>query len=599
MAINVRQVLRKAQKLVKAGDTDSAEKNYISILSQYPKNKQALEGLTSLKQNLQTPKIHQYKQHLNNLIRLYHEKKFDCVIAEGEQILAGQLHWPRIHSLVAAANLELGNLDAAVGLYSKALELEPNYAEAHNNISIALKKLGQLEEALEHCDQAIALRKDYAEAYNNRGNVLSSLGDTQQALSSFLNAVRIRSGYAEAHNNLGNILRGLGRHKEAISSFKEASRLNPNYAEACSNLANAYDDLGQFDKAISCYKKAIQLDPFFASAYRNLSRHLRYGEDDPLVKQMNGLLGSPNCSNDDLMNIRFALGKANADIGDCAQAFEHFYHGNRLRKTQLGYDISSDQALFASIKELFSHGVAALDVTPTLSDKKPIFVLGMPRSGTTLVEQILASHPLVHGAGELQLMPQLVRSANHGIISNHSDMQSIRDAYLSAVQQLAPDKPYIVDKMPYNFVWIGHILTTLPEAKIVHLKRDAVAVCWSNFKHCFSSAGNGFSYDLEDVARYYRLYEELMLFWHQQFPGRILDFSYEALTNNQADETHRLLEYVELEWDDRCIDFHATERAVATASSRQVRQKLYQGSSEEWRRYETYLRPMINILQEI
>jgi len=347
---------------------------------------------------------------------------------------------------------------------------------------------------------------------------------------------------------------------------------------------------------MAAYNNAIRLNPSYAQAYRNLSEIKRYGEDDPLVKQMNDLLGSPNCSNDDLMNIRFALGKANADIGDCAQAFEHFYHGNRLRKTQLGYDISSDQALFASIKELFSHGVAALDVTPTLSDKKPIFVLGMPRSGTTLVEQILASHPLVHGAGELQLMPQLVRSANHGIISNHSDMQSIRDAYLSAVQQLAPDKPYIVDKMPYNFVWIEHILTTLPEAKIVHLKRDAAAICWSNFKHCFSSVGNGFSYDLEDVARYYRLYEELMLFWHQQFPGRILDFSYEALTNNQADETHRLLEYVELEWDDRCIDFHATERAVATASSRQVRQKLYQGSSEEWRRYETYLRPMLNII---
>ena len=567
---------------------------------------------------------------LDFLYTLYRQGKLDDVLVQSSNLLEQGVNSAEIYAIMGGAYTGLGMLETAAEHFLTALKINPDNAEIHNNVAVVLKNLGRMQEAELHGRTALELAPNYAQAFDNLGNLLKSLGRNQEALAhhnkavelqpqsarshnnvgndlralghhekaipSFVRALEINPSYAEAHNNLGSALNSLGRYKEAIASYANAIAIKPNIAIFYNNIGNSYHHLGDFSDAMAAYNNAIRLNPSYAQAYRNLSEIKRYGEDDPLVKQMNDLLGSPNCSNDDLMNIRFALGKANADIGDCAQAFEHFYHGNRLRKTQLGYDISSDQALFASIKELFSHGVAALDVTPTLSDKKPIFVLGMPRSGTTLVEQILASHPLVHGAGELQLMPQLVRSANHGIISNHSDMQSIRDAYLSAVQQLAPDKPYIVDKMPYNFVWIGHILTTLPEAKIVHLKRDAAAICWSNFKHCFSSVGNGFSYDLEDVARYYRLYEELMLFWHQQFPGRILDFSYEALTNNQADETHRLLEYVELEWDDRCIDFHATERAVATASSRQVRQKLYQGSSEEWRRYETYLRPMLNII---
>ena len=567
---------------------------------------------------------------LDFLYTLYRQGKLDDVLVQSSNLLEQGVNSAEIYAIMGGAYTGLGMLETAAEHFLTALKINPDNAEIHNNVAVVLKNLGRMQEAELHVRTALDLAPNYAQAFDNLGNLLKSLGRNQEALAhhnkavelqpqsarshnnvgndlralghhekaipSFVRALEINPSYAEAHNNLGSALNSLGRYKEAIASYANAIAIKPNIAIFYNNIGNSYHHLGDFSDAKAAYNNAIRLNPSYAQAYRNLSEIKRYGEDDPLVKQMNDLLGSPNCSNDDLMNIRFALGKANADIGDCAQAFEHFYHGNRLRKTQLGYDISSDQALFSSIKKLFSHGVAALDVTPTLSDKKPIFVLGMPRSGTTLVEQILASHPLVHGAGELQLMPQLVRSTNHEIISNQCDMPPIRDAYLSAVQQLAPDKAYIVDKMPYNFIWIGHILTTLPEAKIVHLKRDAVAVCWSNFKHCFSSAGNGFSYDLEDVAHYYRLYEELMLFWHQQFPGRILDFSYEALTYNQADETKRLLEYVGLEWDDRCIDFHATERSVSTASSKQVRQKLYQGSSQEWRSYESFLRPMLDII---
>ena len=569
-------------------------------------------------------------ENLNSLYTLYRQGHITEVLAEGEILLDLGQSSAELYSIIGAANIAKGMLDRGLENLLKALEIEPNSAEIHNNLSVTLKKIGRLQEAETHGLKSLNLAPDFSPAYSNLGNVLihlkrnkealahyikalelqpdsanshndvgrgfRALGNNEQSISYFKQAIVIAPRYAAAHNNLGSALNSLGRHEEAVASYSSAIAINPKIAVFYNNIGTSYHQLGNFTDAIASYSTAIQLDPNYALAYRNLSEIKRYGEDDPNVKKMDDLLASPNCSNVDLMNIRFALGKANVDIGDFAKAFEHFYHGNRLRKAQLEYDIRVDETLFSDIKRLFSNSITPLDITPKPSDKTPIFVVGMPRSGTTLVEQILASHPLVHGAGELQLMHQRVASGKARLMPNLQELKSIRDSYLTGLRQLDSNKPYVVDKMPYNFLWIGYILTCLPEAKIVHLKRHAVATCWSNFKHCFSSAGNGFSYDLEDVAHYYKLYDELMLFWHQRFPGRILDFGYEALTHNQSYETKRLLEYVGLCWDDRCIDFHQTERTVSTASSRQVRQKLYQGSSEEWHSYEEHLQPMLNIL---
>ena len=227
----------------------------------------------------------------------------------------------------------------------------------------------------------------------------------------------------------------------------------------------------------------------------------------------------------------------------------------------------------------------------------PIFVLGMPRSGTTLVEQVLASHSRVFGAGELELLESAV--AAHGSTEIPPSIDSftrIRDAYRQGLAKLGVAEAFVTDKMPLNFRWIGYICTALPEARIVHVQRDARATCWSCFKHYFSSRGNGFASDLRDVARYYRLYADLMAFWHDRFPGRIHDLSYEALTEHQEDQTRSLLAYLGLDWEDACLAFHLAERSVQTASATQVRQRLYQGSSEAWRRYEAHLGPMLEVL---
>jgi hypothetical protein len=326
-----------------------------------------------------------------------------------------------------------------------------------------------------------------------------------------------------------------------------------------------------------------------------------YQVDDPQIHQMLELLERCTASDKDRMHLNFALGKAHDGIGKHDEAFLHFSDGNRLRKEELEYDISSARAPFARIKSRFSQAVSALDGFKESEDargQRPVFVLGMPRSGTTLVEQILASHSQVYGAGELALLGQSVNTFDWDSTQLSSDqLSSIRKSYFSGLAKIGAPEPYITDKMPLNFLWIGLIFAAIPEAKVVHVKRDARATCWSNFKHYFSRKGTGFAYDLQDVAEFYKLYSDLMAFWHQKFPGQIYDLNYEMLTEHQEDETRKLIKHVGLDWEDQCLEFHKTRRAIRTASATQVRQKMYQGSSEEWRKYERHLAPMVELLK--
>jgi hypothetical protein len=308
----------------------------------------------------------------------------------------------------------------------------------------------------------------------------------------------------------------------------------------------------------------------------------------------------------DKMHLGFALGKAFDDIGDAERAFRYFLKGNHLRKKELGYDIGSDKRLFSLIKSIFETGELKTpeEIEPVTGHKKqPIFIVGMPRSGTTLAEQILASHSQVFGAGELDILNKIAISTLNDFKNNRSEkltndeIVSIWEMYFAELNKIGGDEPNITDKMPLNFRWIGFILTNMPEAKVINLQRDPIATCWSVFKHYFSSKGTGYAYDLVDVAEHYKMYVSLMDFWRAKFPNQIFDLNYEALTENQEKETRKLLKYCDLEWEEQCLEFHKTERAVKTASSAQVRQAMYQGSSEAWRKYEAHIQPMIRALE--
>ena len=289
-------------------------------------------------------------------------------------------------------------------------------------------------------------------------------------------------------------------------------------------------------------------------------------------------------------------------MGDYDRAFSFFHEGNRIRKVFLNYDISIDRKKFDNIKESDlndkSNGTFSLNI---LSNNRytPIFILGMPRSGTSLVEQIVSSHSQVYGAGELRSLPWAVQEAiDSGIDDPRKKLELLRSSYMKRVEYFERDESYITDKMPYNFLHIDKIINAIPEAKIIHMVRDPRAVCWSNFRQLFSDAGNGNTHDIEDIAHYYVMYAELMDFWRERFPGGFYDLDYQRLTENQEEETRKLIEYLGLEWEDACLSFHKNKRVVRTASMFQARKKMYTGSSEEWRRYEAHLQPMIRILED-
>ena len=318
---------------------------------------------------------------------------------------------------------------------------------------------------------------------------------------------------------------------------------------------------------------------------------------------MLSILNNNSLGINDRTNLNFALAKAYEDIKDFDKQFKALNTGNSLRKKELNYSIERDFKLFTRIKEAFNPPPSIL--RKPLNDSStitPIFILGMPRSGTSLVHQILDSHYKVRGMGELNYLNKSVFpiiSKNNNLDKaglTEGDLKIIREEYLNSISSLQLKEGVFVDKMPLNFRYIGFILSAIPEAKIIHTTRSPFATCWSIYKHYFSSAGHGWAYNLDDLAGFYAIYSNIMDFWHQTFPDKIYDLCYEDLTTNQEEETRKLLEYCELDWDENCLNFHTNKRAVKTASALQVRQKMYQGSSEAWKKHEEYLQPLIKAL---
>ena len=297
------------------------------------------------------------------------------------------------------------------------------------------------------------------------------------------------------------------------------------------------------------------------------------------------------------INICFSLASAYKDLNHLDNFFKFLNEGNALRKKELGYDITQSQNVHSAIVNLFSSKQSLINKPKDKPSIRPIFIVGMPRSGTSLVEQIISSHHEVYGAGELLTLrkvidPILVKYLNNNKYKvTKKDYLLIREQYLDSLSNLNVSNKIITDKMPVNFRLIGFILSAMPEAKIIHIKRDARATCWSNFQQYFSD-GNGFSFNQEDLVKFYALYSEMMDFWDKLFPNKIYDISYEELTKNQKKETQKLLNYCELDWDENCLKFHKNVRGVVTASKAQVRKKMYQGSSEAWKKYESNLKTL-------
>lgn len=505
---------------------------------------------------------------------------------------------PLLFNLAGVCFKELGDLEAAIKMLNIAISLNTNYAEAHYNIAVIFQSQKQTEMALKSYQRAIAISPNYADAYNNLGNLLLEIGQFQESIQTLEWAVAYKHDFAEAFYNLGNAFNAFDMPQKAITNFNRAIALKSDYANAYFHLALTFKDLGNKNDFLKNIKIVLKLKPSWGAAYFHFSQVTQFIKNDPLLIQMLNILKNSDLDEVDKTNINFALAKAYEDVKDHDKQFKALDEANRLRKKSLKYNISRDQKLFFRIKEAFNPVPEILTKEHCENSKiTPIFILGMPRSGTSLVHQILDSHYQVHGAGELNYLNKAVFpfiKENNSIDESgfsEKNLISIRHKYLNSISSLSFDEAYIVDKMPLNFRYIGFILSAFPEAKIIHTQRNPMATCWSIYKYFFN--GNAYSFNQEDLAKFYGLYKDIMKLWHSIFPDKIYDLNYEYLTSNQESETRKILEYCNLDWDENCLDFHINKTAVKTTSSMQVREKMYQGSSEVWRQYESYLQPLI------
>ena len=535
------------------------------------------------------------KDHINFILNKFKNKEYPKALKLSLDITNVFPKYQQGWKILAAIYIEMGNYSQALEANKISIKLVPNDASAYFNYGITLTLSEKLIEAINAYNKAIYLKPNYIEALNNLGILYNKIEEFNKARDIFIKIVSIRPNIT-TYTNLGNVYKNIKNNEEAIACYKKAISIDKNYYQGYFNLGIIYTSIGKIDDAIINFEKSIFLNPNYAEAHRQLSLLKKYSLNDEHLKYLLKFYNKNGISDFHKCNISFALGKANEDLGDYNKSLFFYHEANSLRKKLLNYHINQDIRLFSQIKNSFSSYKNIKIDDKIKSSPYPIFVLGMPRSGTTLIEQIISSHSMVYGAGEISFI------GNHGSSLALNKLESKLDyfvnfkkKYLDRLMNLSSKHKYVVDKMPSNFIYIGLIKVVFPNAKIVHVKRDPAATCWSNYKKYFISKNLGYCYSLTDIVEYYKLYKNLMDFWNDQIKNiNIYELDYDHLTNNQEKEIKKLISYLDLEWEEKCLYPHFNRRNIDTASKHQVRKEIYNDSSKDWLNYKPYLNGLLD-----
>lgn len=427
-------------------------------------------------------------------------------------------------------------------------------------------------------------------------------GQLAEAIECLEQLIALNPDDAAVHNNLGILYLDKGEPGAAEASYNRALELAPDAEDVISNMAILKKEAGDRDGSEALFRRLLEINPDDAETWYNLSGVKKFSNDDPDIASMENFCAAPKLSTKSDMHLGFALGKAYGDIGDHDRAFAAFSGANRQKRAQLVYDVARDERMVDHIIDVFGADFFETREGRGFDTGQPIFIIGMPRSGTTLAEQILASHTDVFGAGELDFLSRTIRDFTDGknwmdAIQDFAgdEFSRLGESYMAKLTSLNPDVPRITDKMPRNFFFAGIIALALPGAKIVHCRRDSVDTCLSNFLHLFPG-GQEFTYDQNELGRYYVLYDRLMDHWRGVLGERIFDLDYEALVSDPEPVMREMLEFCGLSWQDACLNFHKTDRPVRTASAAQVRQPLYASAIKRWKKYEKHLGPLLDAL---
>lgn len=515
---------------------------------------------------------------------------------------------PKSLEAEAWSALQRGDLKRAIGACEQLNREFPDFDSGWHTASQLALKLGNPGMALDAVREALKMRPGYTPWIIQEARCLSRLGRTAevQKLVDGLRDVQINSAYE--NSALGMLLTELGDREAALACYQQAARAQPEDARHYFNMATLQRTLGHLEEAERNFDKAIELNPQDYEAYKLRSELRTQGRDDNHVAELEAIAGGGISDKRGEANICFALAKELEDLGEAEKSFRYLQQGASARRSNMQYDPQRDLDTMAVIRSTFTADVVAEAGTGDNSDE-PIFVLGMPRTGTTLVERILGSHSKVFAAGELNNFALQLMSLVRGDLqeqrvdrdelvrrSSQVDFAKLGARYIQSTRPFTGHTARFIDKLPLNYLYVGLIHKALPNARIINVQRDPMDTCYAVFKTLFTDA-YPFSYDLEELANYYVAYHELIDHWNAVLPGVMHTVTYESLVEDVEAESRRLVDFCGLEWQKRCLSFHESDDASTTASAVQVRRPVYKSSVGLWRKYSEQLQPVVERLQ--
>ncbi len=500
------------------------------------------------------------KNKIDVILNFYKSRKFDEVISRTKPLLKKLPKLIFLYNVLSLSYDAKGEHEKSVSLLNKAIKIEPNNILVLNNLGLVHSNVNNL-----------ALSENYLKR-----------------------ALEIKPNYLEASINLGNVKLELSQNEQAIKILKNVLNENKNNYYLNFTLGNAFQQNGNFEQAKLFFDNCLKIQPGNTGADKSISLMTKYNKNNEHLKRMKEKLNS-KLSKENEMFLNFALGKAYEDCNDFTTSFVHYKKANDIKSTKIDFNINNEKKKFQNLKNLFLNSSSQIQENTNSSNKTIIFVLGMPRSGTSLIEQILSSHNKVYGAGELSYIHDIIQKKfkkdRFNFIRDKIDdfseknFDEFKNEYLSSLNIYNFNESYMIDKAPLNFKWIGFILKILPNCKIIHCNRDPMDICWSNYKNYFASKKLNFTYNFFNLGEYYKLYYDLMQFWNSLYKNKIYNISYESLTTNPEEEIRKLIDFCGLKWDNNCLNFHKNKKNVSTASLAQVRRPIYKSSVKGWQNY--------------
>ncbi len=529
------------------------------------------------------------------ILDLYKKQKFTEVIKIGEDLYNNQPNDHQLTYILGLTSINLKNFIEAEKYFEKLISVKKTY-QLYYIFGNIQKKLKKFKNSVTSFQNAIKLNPNFSEAYNSLGNAKKSLDLRDEAEQFYRKAISLREDNIEALFNLTNILKEKKKYKDLILTYQQILKLDKENIKTIYNLGSAYLFLGDISKACEYFQKVIDIDHKHLPSYRNYISVTKIDKENNIFKKLTDI-NLDELGVEDKILFFTALSKSYFDLDQISLGFNYLNKSNLLKKDISKFSMNDEKKKFEKIKSFFENPNILNSKFKKNLIKTPVFIVGMPRSGTSLIEQILSTHSKIHGAGELNYLQKIIDQLGLEKPSNFKDYFSkIRHFYNEQTSKIS-NKNFVIDKMPVNFRWIGFILKSLPEAKIIHIYRNPMAVCWSNYKTLFVDSGMDFSLSQKDVANYYSFYLDLMRFWKQYFKEQILHINYENFVQDYEKNTKKILSYLELNWEDQIKNYSNNDRVVTTASYNQVRGSIKKNTSDKWKKYKDHLKIMQETLK--